>query len=466
MFLDVVERQPPLARAMVVGACLAVGGAVAISDRYLFPGRSLGILYLVPFIIAAFFLPRWVILAAAVAATYLRERSSPSPWQDGAWARISIGFVAFAGAGLFVGEWVRRRRLEAERNRRLAEQEALRQDAVEEARVLIQGSPAAILTINPDGQIALANDAARRLLGFEPDSPEGEQIGVYLPMLADILKSKRAATLVRTMVEGNGRRRNGDIFLAQMWVSAYKTAAGTKLAAVFADISEQLRDREELGLRQLLTNSRIIVGAVSHEIRNLAAAAGVLHDNIRKSDLADREEFQALGRLIEAMRKLASSEVPTASDSALMGVDLQTLLEELNIIVASSFRDASVGLVWEVADGLPHVRAERSGLLQVFLNLVQNSRRALRDVPGGRVTVAAYQVSGSVVVRFWDNGPGPSSLDGLFQPFQPGAASTGLGLYVSRAIVRTYGGELQYVKKSHEGCFVIELPAMSLAESD
>jgi two-component system, LuxR family, sensor kinase FixL len=97
---------------------------------------------------------------------------------------------------------------------------------------------------------------------------------------------------------------------------------------------------------------------------------------------------------------------------------------------------------------------------------VQNSRRALRDVPGGRVTVAAYQVSGSVVVRFWDNGPGPSSLDGLFQPFQPGAASTGLGLYVSRAIVRTYGGELQYVKKSHEGCFVIELPAMSLAESD
>jgi two-component system, LuxR family, sensor kinase FixL len=450
---------------MVLGACLAFAGAVAISDQSLLPGRSLGTLYIVPLVVAAFFLPRWLIFVAALAVTFLREKYGPSPWQDGAWARVSTGLIAFWGAGLFVGELVHRKRLEAEGHRRIAEQERLRQEAVEEARVLIQGSPAAILTINPDGQIALANDAARRLLGFEPDSPEGAQIGLYLPMLADILKSKRAASLVRTMVEGNGRRKNGDIFLAQMWVSAYKTAAGTKLAAVFADISDQLRDREEMGLRQLLTNSRIIVGAVSHEIRNLAAAAGVLHDNIRKSDLAEREEFQALGQLIEAMRKLASSEVPTASDAALTGVDLQALLEELNIIVASSFRDAEVGLVWEVAAGLPRVRADRSGLLQVFLNLVQNSRRALRGLPGGRVTVAAYQVGGSVVVRFWDNGPGLSSVDGLFQPFQPGAASTGLGLYVSRAIVRTYGGELQYVKKSGEGCFVIELPAMSLAET-
>jgi PAS domain S-box-containing protein len=387
------------------------------------------------------------------------------PWLGGVWARVAMNLLAFSGAGLFVVETVRRRRLEAEGRKSLAEQQTLRQEAVEEARVLIQGSPAAILTINPDGQIALANDAARRLLGFESVSPEGEQIGLYLPMLADILKSKRAASLVRTMVEGNGRRRNGDIFLAQMWVSAYKTAAGTKLAAVFADISDQLRDREELGLRQLLTNSRIIVGAVSHEIRNLAAAAGVLHDNIRKSDLAERDEFHALGQLIEAMRKLASSEVPTASDAALTGVDLQALLEELDIIVGSTFRDANVGLTWEVAAGLPRVRADRSGLLQVFLNLVQNSRRALKGVPGGRVTVAAYHIGGSVVVRFRDNGPGLSTVDGLFQPFQPGAASTGLGLYVSRAIVRTYGGELQYTKKSGEGCFVIELPAMSLAET-
>ena len=56
-------------------------------------------------------------------------------------------------------------------------------------------------------------------------------------------------------------------------------------------------------------------------------------------------------------------------------------------------------------------------------------------------------------------------MESLFQPFQPGATSTGLGLYVSRAIIRTYGGELQYIKKAGEGRFLIELPAMAHLEA-
>jgi two-component system sensor kinase FixL len=461
VLFDFSHRQELASVRTVLAICLVFAAGVALVDRFILPDFSFGILYVVPLMVAAFFLKRWQILAAAVTATFLREQFGSAPWHGDALARVSMGLLAFSGASLFVYEMVRRKQCQAESVRRIAEQETLRHDAAEEARALIEGSPAAILTINPDGRIGLANEAARRLLGFDSDSPEGEPIGPYLPTLSDLLKSRRAATSVRAMVEGSGRRRNGDMFLAQMWLSSYKAAAGTKLAAIFMDVSQQLRDREELGLRQLLTNSRIIVGAVSHEIRNLAAAIGVLHDRMAKSDLAEREEFQALGRLIDAMRKLASAEVPAPTDNALAGVDLHALLQELNIIVSSSFDEAKIELKWEIAEGLSRVRVDHSGLLQVLLNLVQNSRRALKNRANGRVTVAAYQMGGSVVVRFWDNGPGLSSSDNLFQPFQPGAISTGLGLYVSRAIVRTYGGELQYAKKSGEGCFIIELPAMS-----
>ncbi|MBV8810982.1 MAG: sensor histidine kinase, partial [Acidobacteriaceae bacterium] len=75
-----------------------------------------------------------------------------------------------------------------------------------------------------------------------------------------------------------------------------------------------------------------------------------------------------------------------------------------------------------------------------------------------------YPVPGSVLVIVADNGPGITSPEVLFQPFQAGAESSGLGLYVSRAIIRSYGGELRYSKRTFESCFHIELQAMAAME--
>jgi signal transduction histidine kinase len=48
-------------------------------------------------------------------------------------------------------------------------------------------------------------------------------------------------------------------------------------------------------------------------------------------------------------------------------------------------------------------------------------------------------------------------VDILFQPFQKGADSTGLGLYLSRAFVRSFRGDLRYEPTAKGCCFVIEL---------
>jgi len=464
MLLKIANQVAPAHRTRILVGCLLF--SVAVTAVTYFASLDLTVLYLAPLLLSALFLSPWQVFALAIGATFLREQLGANAWGTGAEARFVIGLIAFSGPGLFVAEMARRRRLELQNLKNLREHDALRRDAQDEARVFIESSPAAILTVNPDGTIGMMNEAARRLLGFGAHSPQGERIGDYLPMLSDFLKSKRMAAMVRTMVEGRACSRNGESFFAQMWVSSYHSAAGAKLSVVFADASDQLRDREELGLRQLLMNSRIIAGAVSHEIRNLAAAAAVLHANIgHASGATDNEDFRALGRLIEGMRKLSSADLPTSAEEVLTGVDLYALLQELQIIVNTGFRESNVELKWEVAGGLPRVRADHSGLLQVFLNLVQNSQRALNDRPMGCVTIAAYQLGGSVVVHFSDNGPGISSTDGLFQPFHNGATSTGLGLYVSRAIVRTYGGELQYIRKAGECRFLIELPAIAPLET-
>jgi two-component system sensor kinase FixL len=446
-------------RLKVLTGCGLGIAALTASERYVGPDAPLGGFFFLPLLVAAAFVSRGSIFLLAIATALLRESFGPLAWQGNAPARVALSLVAFSGGGLFAGELVRNRRMAAELLRK-------KQDAEKEARALVEGSPAAVLTVDSAGRIDMANGAARRMLGFDSGSPEGDLIENYLPLLAKLVKSRQVVHLVRTMMETSGRRRDGEAFYSQMWVSTYESASGPRMSVILSDTTEQLRDREESGLRQLLSHSKIIVGAVSHELRNLAAAAAVLHDNASNSPgLQDSTDFKALGHVIEGILKLSSAELSETSEESLEGLDVTGLLQELRTIVAPAADETETAIVWEVAPELPNVRAEHSGLLQVFLNLVKNSCSALQGRPDGRLSIAAYELAGSVVVRFSDNGPGISSAETLFRPFQAGASATGLGLFVSRAIVRTFGGELHHTQRPGECCFVVELPALASEKS-
>ncbi len=334
-------------------------------------------------------------------------------------------------------------------------------DTTNEMRALLESSPVGYLTVDSQGKIGMANAAACRLLGFASDSPEGHPIEQYIPTLARLLESKQVVSLMQTMFEASGRRHTGETFFSQAWVSSYNDASGTRLAVVLSDVTEQIRNREESGLKQLLSNSRIVAGAVSHELRNLAAAASVLQHNLRKhAQLAENRDFQALETVLESILRLSSTELAGVSEESLEGLQVGDLLQELRTIISPSLEEVGIDAVWEIEESLPPVRANRSGLLQVFLNLTKNSRAALQNTQHGCVRVVAYFLDGSVVIRISDNGPGISSAERLFQPFQPGASSAGLGLFVSRAIIRTFGGELHHLQPAGECSFIIELPAM------
>jgi len=72
-----------------------------------------------------------------------------------------------------------------------------------------------------------------------------------------------------------------------------------------------------------------------------------------------------------------------------------------------------------------------------------------------RISVAVE--SDLVAIHFRDSGPGVAQPDELFRPFQAGAQSIGLGLYISRAILRAHGGGLRYSPEGPGSCFTVEL---------
>lgn len=419
---------------------------------------SLGFLYVLPILMASATLSGWQIVAIAVACGLLREWFSPLHAMPGVALRVGVGAGGFALAGYFVSQLNRQRRTVVQHLREREREMELRVDAERQLQAVIDTSPLGILTLDHEGRVLLANASAEHILGLEERALSGQEIHPYLPILKRYLSIQQSAPNLRTVVESRGQRADGEAFLAHVWLSPFAGRAGLCLAAFFWDASESVRDREGTGLDSTLATSRVVIGAISHEIRNLAAAASAAYKElVRELPQAQEGRSRALGAVIEALEHIASSGLRLASHSSRSVADLEMVLDEARVLIEASLREEGGTARWNIPDSLPLVEADHHGLLQVLLNLARNSETAMKNAPEKVLQVGAIVEKDAVLVQFRDSGPGIANPDGLFRPFQPGAASTGLGLYISRAVMKSYGGDL-YCKPTPEGsCFELRL---------
>lgn len=454
-------------RAVILFQVALLIASIALVDWKVEENVPLGFLYLLPMAIAgsAFTRPQIVLLAAL--CTFLAEAFDSFHWslQLGI-PRDVLYFSAFSGIGLFVYQVVLGRQESASQIQTVQNEIRARRDAEEQLKFLIESSPVAILTADSEGIVLLANDAAHRLFAASSGGLPGKSVSGYLPSLANVPSLDAGHHSFRTVMQCKGHREDGEVFIADVWFSTYRTSVGPRLAAMVVDTSEDLRDREESSLHQLLASSRILVGAVSHEIRNVCGAIAVVHENLsRDGVLSQNNDFQALGTLVLALEQIASMKLRETIDQAAI-VDLESLLEELKIVIGPSFREQEIDVLWEVQSGIPRVWADRQSLMQVFLNVVKNSERAMTETAGPRrLSIQAGIHQQRVRILIGDTGCGVKAPELLFRPFQPQAKAAGLGLYLSRALMRSFKGDLRYEPRPDGSCFVVELTPV-LAPSD
>ena len=200
---------------------------VAVVDWWTKAYISLGFLYLFPIMLAAAFLPRWVVALLGIGCAALAELfSSLEP------SLIRLGFesLALAGCGLFVAEMVRNRRLSVESQERL--------------KALVETSPAAIVTVDERGFVELANRAAVEMLAPRDGCLTGSPVAAFLPELHHALRWEEAPQF-RAHMQCQGHRDDGESFPADVWFSTYKEGPTPKLAAIIADTAvEGTADQE------------------------------------------------------------------------------------------------------------------------------------------------------------------------------------------------------------------------------
>jgi len=190
----------------------------------------------------------------------------------------------------------------------------------------------------------------------------------------------------------------------------------------------------------------------------------MMHENlVRSGSLTGNQDFEALGSLVETLSRIASLELKqSVARGAPETADLNDVLADLRIVLEPACAESDIELHWDIPDRLPLVEADRHSLMQVLLNLSKNSQRALESASEKAIYISAATVPGGVAIRFTDSGPGIAPGQKLFQPLQKGADATGLGLYLSRAFMRSFRGDLRHVPQQPGCSFVLDLVATSV----
>src|SRR5262245_19353182 len=453
---DLLRIYAPHRRIALVSIAGGLIAAIAAVDLVTKPYLSFEFLYLFPIIILGGFLRRSHIVAIALGCAVLGEAFGELP-ADQMVIRLLFSSAGLAATGLLISELVRNREAAVRHANELEAQQQRLNDAEKELQFLVDTSPAAIVTIDANGRVLLANDAAHRLLGVEAEPLCGQPIDPYIPSLSSIITT-HSSRMLRTTMQCRGRRKTGEAFLAGVWFSTYTTLNRPRLAAIMVDLSEDLRNREDSSFDHVLRSTRILMSAIAHEIRNLSSAALVVHKNLSNvSELQKNEDFRALGTLLKNLETIMTIELQPSPTPCSATIELATVFDELRVLLESAFGESNMDIEWRLPDGLPLVRAERDGLIQVFLNLAKNSQRAMRGTVTKRLRVSAREDGHVLRIDFEDTGVGVASPERLFHPFQAGAASTGLGLYVSRAILQSVGGDLVYAPRPQGACFTVVL---------
>ncbi|MEO6110070.1 MAG: HAMP domain-containing sensor histidine kinase [Candidatus Saccharimonadales bacterium] len=118
-----------------------------------------------------------------------------------------------------------------------------------------------------------------------------------------------------------------------------------------------------------------------------------------------------------------------------------------------------------IPDGLPTIAADNASLSEVFGNLIDNAIKYSNE--GGAINVVASVKGDTVEVAIEDHGIGmPGNVvSNLFQKFyrshrsRETVAGTGIGLYISKAIVESHGGNISVRSEEGRGStFIVSLP--------
>jgi signal transduction histidine kinase len=319
----------------------------------------------------------------------------------------------------------------------------------------------------PSGRIVLTTRWARKLLSAaRPNVPMPSSLSELAswricrldgsPYLVDDTPLARA---LRGDVVQTEELRLEDHGAYAVTAGPIRDESGTIVASVagFADVTDK---KEAEKARELF------IGVVGHDLRNPLTAISMAADALTKRDdlpagaaqratriaSSARRMEGLIGELLDFARSLHGA-LPLKPERCRLSDVAAEIVDEFKI--AHPDRDIRLDREDDCRGNW-----DRSRLSQVFQNLVGNAIE--HGTPGRPVEVAIGCTADGVWAKVTNsNGVIPPEEQArIFEPFQAGKGSSGLGLglYIARAIIEAHGGRIGVASMHGRTTFSIELP--------
>jgi PAS domain-containing protein len=354
-----LRHQATPSRIRVVACGLAF--TIAVIDWLRLFHYSIGLLYAGPIMLLASVSHPLVIALAAIACAVLREAHAPFAGDPGWPMRLLLTSTGFILAGLAVAESVSRRVLQ-KRFSVLEHEHTHYRDATRDyLQAIINTTPLALITLHKDGRVLLANTRAHQMLGFDPTSITSETVADTFPTLAKELKKGGGVRLILESFQMTVTRAGGLHLRCRAWACWHMTASGgVALTCVFADDSDEVRNRELQNVEWLTKTSGFLITAAMHEVRNVASAAAItLESMLKNADIENSSEAYTAIALIRRVQALASHGLLVESQEAVRAsVALRKVLDDIQIIAEPVCSAHRIELLWDVPAALPVVRGD------------------------------------------------------------------------------------------------------------
>lgn len=232
-------------------------------------------------------------------------------------------------------------------------------------------------------------------------------------------------------------------------------------ALLVREIGERTRAEQDLRAAhdELIQASKLaalgqMAAGITHELNQPLAALRSFSDNTRilmerGDQAAARENLEAIGALTERMGKITNQLKLFVTKARPKNARTDVGRALRNVLAMLRPRMANVAVIHPSAqlDTPLYVRCEDLRLEQILINLLGNALDAAACCDAPRIEIELIQAADAIEIIVRDNGPGiaPHVLPRLFEPFfttKETGHGLGLGLAISSAIARDYGGSL------------------------
>jgi len=379
--------------------------------------------------------------------------------------------IALTFTGLMLGVTVSERRRLSEA---LSESESRRAIILKAARI-------GIMSVSSSGTIRSANPAAGEVFGQPADSILNQNIADFITLEpAQLEELSRDGSLDQETggAELQARRSDGAVIPIELSVGSAGPSGAGEYTLMIRDISQRKNAEQErrTHLSELARFSRValageMAAALAHEISQplgaiLAYARGCMRFLARP--VTDNQVLvEGVSEIVNQSERVAHitvrlRELVRYGTCQRSFVPVRRMIEASVGLARTEALPKGISIQLDVAPRLPPVFADPIQIEQVLLNLFRNSIDAIADGAQRMITVKARQNGASVEISVRDTGSGISEemQELIFEPFLTTKDDgMGMGLAISRRIIRAHGGNLMVAPSTGPGAtFTFNLP--------